>query len=157
MRLIGVFFYILILLASTLVSAESAKPATLAQYVFAIDWTSAMVAALIALIGGAARTATSLFKEGQTIKSALRETLKDAVLALVTGGVCFVLLAAFAGWYSPPLPAQAAFIFVAGFARGKFIDWLDVAFGKALDLGFDMTAGWVKRRMEAAEQPKGTP
>jgi hypothetical protein len=158
MRLIGLAFYMLLLLASTLVGAESARPVTLAQYVFAVDWTSAGVAALIALIGGAARTATSLFKEGQTIHSALHETLKDAVLALVTGSVCFVVLGLFAAWYVPPLPAQAGFIFIAGFARGKFIDWLDVAFGKALDLGFDLASGWARKRVEAAgDQPKGQP
>jgi hypothetical protein len=158
MRLIGLAFYILLLLASTLVGAESARPLTLAQYVVALDWNSAGVSALIALIGGAARTAISLFREEQTIKSAVRETLKDAVLALVTGGVCFVVLALLVSWYSPPLPAQAGFIFIAGFARGKFIDWLDVAFGKALDLGFDLASGWARKRVEAAgDQSKGQP
>jgi hypothetical protein len=44
------------------------------------------------------------------------------------------LLSAYASAFTAvPLPMQAALIFIAGFTRGKLVDKLDAAFGKALD------------------------
>ena len=167
MRIIGVFAYysIMLILSALAVSAQVVAPVlveeikpTLASYMMGLDWVSLLVAALIALTGGAGRTAASLFKEGQSIRNAFRETVKDAMVAMVTGALCFILINAYASIFSPPpLALQAGFIFVAGFARGKFIDWLDIAFGKALDLGFDVASTWVRNKVESTKRTEDQP
>lgn len=151
------FFYwsTLLMLSAVSVSAQVlSKDPTLAQYIWAMDWLSMGVAALIALTGGAGRTAMSLFRADQTIANALRETIKDALVALFTGAVCFVLINAYASAFkAPSLPLQATFIFIAGFARGTLLNWVDATFGKLLDLGFELMSSWAKARVAAATAP----
>ena len=156
MRFTGIFIYwsVLLTMSITSVSAQVIsinKNMTLAQYVFTFDWMSMGVAALIALTGGAGRTAASLFKVNADVKSALKETIKDACVALFTGLLCFVLIGIYSASLSPPpLAIQAGFIFIAGFARGTLINRLDDGFGKILDASVDGVSGWVRGRTGSA-------
>jgi len=154
-RLTGIFIYwsILLTLSVSTVSAQVVhiKDPTLAQYVISFDWLSLGVAALIALTGGAGRTATSLFRVDDDVKSAVQETIKDAFVALFTGALCFVLIGIYSALLSPPpLAIQAGFIFIAGFARGTLINRLDDGFGKILDASVDGVSGWVRGRTGSA-------
>lgn len=159
MRRIGILIYTAVLMTAAFkVAAQDVKAApTLAQWVLSLDWDSFLVALLVALAGGGCRTAASLFREGQTVVSALRETVKDGLIAVVTGAVCFIALGVIGAVFTPwPAPIQGGFIFFAGLARGKFIDWLDKAFGQALDIGFEFAASKVRARLEppaAGEKP----
>jgi hypothetical protein len=154
MRFVGIFLYwsLLLFVSTASLAAQVVKiqDETLATYVISLDWLSMGVAALIALTGGAGRTAASLFKESAGVSNAFRETLKDALVALFTGALCFVLITAYSAMVSaPPLAFQATFIFLAGFARGTLINWVDQAFGKALDLGFELASDFARRRVAA--------
>lgn len=160
--MISNLLYCAVLLVCSMVSVAAQvlkvppPPTTLAQYVIQFDWSSLGFAALLALTGGAFRTGISLQSESREIASAFRETVKDALLALVTGVLGFLLLAGIgAVWWPVPFPAQVCFLGFAGFTRGKFVAWLDVAFGKALDLGFDVAEGWVRKRagLPTGEKP----
>lgn len=157
MRLIVfLLYYSGLLVATTLrVSAQvreaAPEPATLAHYFWSLDWQSLGTAMLISLVGGAGRTAWSLFSPVAAVRSALRETLKDAIVAAVTGVVCFMVILVLSARWVPPLPLQVGFIFFAGFTRSLFIGKLDRWSEWLLDLAARRAVGYLEARRSAAQ------
>lgn len=143
-------YYSTLLVATTLrVSAqarETVVPVTLAHYFWTLDWQSLGTAMLIALVGGAGRTAWSLFNPGAEVRSALRETLKDAIVAGITGVVCFIAILALSVHWPPPLPLQVGFIFFAGFTRTLFVGRLDKYSEWLLDAAARRAFGYMEAR-----------
>lgn len=155
-------YYSALLVATTLrVSAqvrEAAPVPTLAHYFWTLDWQSLGTAMLISLVGGAGRTAWSLFNPGEPVRSALRETVKDAFVAAITGVVCFITILALSVRWVPPLPLQVGFIFFAGFTRSLFIGKLDRYSEWLLDIAARRAVGYLEaRRSVSREQERELP
>ena len=106
---------------------------TFAQDALSYDWASLMFAAFAGLLGGFLRTILTLAGEKRVVLDILRESWKDALVALVGGGLVYLAIQGVAsmGWINVPRDMRILLVVGAGFSRGR---WLGVIERGAADL-----------------------
>lgn len=109
-----------------------------------MDWHSFGSAALSGLMGGALRTMATLRSMQPTMRVFL-ETLGDALTALVSGFVVFLLLLVWQNYSGSSVNHNVTFVLalIAGFIRGGFITWFDDAIKKVLAVFTDGVIAWL--------------
>lgn len=128
-----------------------AAPTTLAQDMRSYDWESLGWAAGASLAGGLARTIISLASDKVAVIFVWRQLWRDAVIALVAGGLCYVaILAAQSYWPAVFTREIRMLLLVAtGYSRMK---WQEFAF----DLARDAAAN-VRNRVRGSNKPPSDP
>ncbi len=111
-----------------------AHAASFSADVYAFDWESLVLAAGAGLLGGAARTILTLASDKIVVVDALREFGKDALIALVGGGVAYLLIVAVTSKYPDLITREIRMLIITGFgfSRGRWTGWLDEATNEGL-------------------------
>jgi len=106
---------------------------TTAQELMQYDWQSFFMAALAGLLGGFLRTILTLASEKRVVLDILRESWKDCLVAVVGGGIVYLILQALSSlnYFVIPRDVRILLIVGAGFSRGR---WLGIVEKGANDL-----------------------
>lgn len=148
--IIGVLIYLTCLVVATVAHAQiHAVPKPPDQsfndwFWHSMDWHSFGSAALAGLMGGAIRTIATLRSLQPTFRVFL-ETLGDALTALVSGFVVFLLLLFWQNFFGRSVDHNVTFVlaFVAGLVRGGVVTALDDFVKKALAICTDGAIAWL--------------
>lgn len=128
-----------------------AAPTTLTQDMRSYDWESMGWAAGASLAGGLARTIISLASDKLAVIFVWRQLLRDAVIALVAGGLCYVAILAFQSLWPSIFTREVRMLCLVatGYSRMK---WQDFAFDLARDAATN-----VRSRVRGGKTPPADP
>ena len=116
---------------------------TFAQDVYGYDWQSLLLAGAAGVLGGVARTILALASNQVEVYDVLRDLVKNLVVALIAGGIAYILVQAWNSLPIWPVPREVRMLIVAS------AGWAPVKFNKALDkLAGDILAN-LRRRLRA--------
>lgn len=148
--LVFIAAYFGLLVVATAAEVKSLTEQTYAVWFWeSIDWSSFHASALAGLIGGFVRTLFTLRSMEPSYRVILT-LLADAMVALASGFVAFVLLLAWQSFFSR-VPHIVIFVlgFLAGFMRGGFLTWVDDGIKKILAVITDISVGWIASKAGA--------
>ena len=108
---------------------------TFAQDVRGYDWESLLWGAAAGLLGGALRTILTLATDSRVVLDILRESWKDAIVALIGGGVAYALVQAAASLHLFEVSRDLRMLIIVGFgwSRGRWMGKLDKITGDAIN------------------------
>jgi hypothetical protein len=119
-----------------------------------IDWRSFGASAVAGLLGGVVRTLATL-RSAEPTERPILELLGDAMTALASGFVVFMLLMGWTAAFNPvPHAMTFALSFLAGMLRGGVFSWIDEGSKKVLGAITDGFVTFIAAKAAQISQPK---
>ncbi len=141
-------------LAVAWVAAYSAAAYAFTRYsqdMKGFDYESLLWALSAALIGAAAQTIFRLASDEAIVLSLFRTICKDAAIAVVGGGIVYLVLQAVASYWPALITKELRMLAIvyAGFSRGRWNSWIE----RWVDSG----AANINARIRGSQQPPSRP